>query len=129
MIPVGLKHHRQPSGPGHKLPDDEPGFVPFSGRAQRLPDEVVDNAKQRMLDIARRYQQQTTRKQNFAKLVENDKRRRRGGERGDVVALGKRKEPEPDMPRSVLRKAAPQEGSKSRQRLYGPGTQLFDIGM
>ena len=128
--PVSLKKpHTVPRGPGHRLGDDEPAFVPFSGRAQRLPDEVVINAKERMLDIARRHQQQTSRKQDFAKLVENERKQRRGGERGDVVALGKRKEPEPDMPRSMLRKAAPQGGTRSRQRLYGPGTQLFDIGM
>ena len=126
-VPVNLKPYRVPRGPGHKLGDGEPAFVPFSGRAQKLPDEVVDNARQRMMDIARRHQQESARKQDFTKLVENEKRQRRGGGRGDVVALGKRKEPEPET-RSMLRKAAPQGGTRSRQRLYGPGTQLFDIG-
>ena len=97
----------------------------WSGATRKLPDDVVNNARQRMIEIARRHQQQTTRKQDFAKLVENEKKHRRGGE---LVTLGKRKEPGPDMPRSMLRKAAPQEGPRSRQRVYGPGTQVFNIG-
>ncbi len=32
-----------------------PKFEPFSGQAQRLPDDVVDNARQRMVDIAREH--------------------------------------------------------------------------
>ena len=40
-----------PQGPGHQLPDE--GFVPFSGRAQRLPDDnnLRANAIQRMREI------------------------------------------------------------------------------
>ena len=122
---TSLKPYRVPRGVGHKLPD-QPGFEPFSGRAQRLPAEVVDAARQRMMDIARRAQQQTTRKQDFAKLVENEKKHRRGGARGDVVGAGKRKQPEPDEPPSMLRKAvtAPPRG---RQRIYDRDTQVFNI--
>jgi len=124
---VSLKPYRQPRGPGHKLPD-EPSFVPFSGRAQRLPDDdVVAAARQRMIDIARRATQQTTRKQDFARLVETEKKKRRGGAPGDVVALGKRKAAEPDMPRSMLRKPAPAESGRARQRIYGPATQVYNI--
>jgi hypothetical protein len=125
--PLTLKPYRQPRGPGRKLDDDAPRFVPFSGRAQRLPDEVVDAARQRMMDIARRHQQETTRRQNFEKLVENEKRARRGGARGDVVGPGKRKQPEPDEPRSMLRRAAEPEPRRARQRVYGPNTQVYSI--
>jgi hypothetical protein len=125
--PLTLKPYRQPRGPGRKLDDDEPRFVPFSGRAQKLPDEVVDTARQRMMDIARRHQQETTRKQNFERLVENERKARRGGARGDVVGPGKRKQPEPDEPRSMLRRAAEPEPRRARQRVYGPNTQVYSI--
>ena len=130
--PLTLKPYRQPRGPGRKLDDDKPGFQPFSGRAQRLPEDgpspaVVDAARQRMMDIARRHQQETTRKQDFQRLVENERRARRGGARGDVVGPGKRKQPEPDEPRSMLRRAAQPEPRRARQRLYGPGTEVYSI--
>ena len=84
-----------------------------------------------MIDIARRAEQETTRKQNFARKVEEEKRRRRGGAAGDVVPLGKRKEPEPDMPKSILRKPTPMSGNprerNTKQRMYGPRTQVFDM--
>ena len=105
-----LKPYRQPRGPGRKLDEDMARFVPFSGRAQRLPEDgpsaaVIDAARQRMVDIARRHQQESTRRQNFEALVQNERRARRGGTRGDVVGPGKRKAPEPDEPRSMLRRA------------------------
>ena len=129
--PLTLKPYRQPRGPGYKLGDDEPRFVPFSGRAQKLPEDgpsaaVVDAARQRMMDIARRHQQETTHRQNFQTLVENERRVRRGGARGDVVGPGKRKQPEPDE-RSMLRRAEA-EPRRARQRVYGPGTQVYNIG-
>ena len=129
--PMTLKPYRQPRGPGRKLDDDKPGFQPFSGRAQRLPEDgpsaaVVDAARQRMVEIARRHQQETTRRQNFEALVQNERRARRGGARGDVVPLGKRKAPEPDEPRTILRRAEA-EPRRARQRVYGPGTQLYNI--
>ena len=80
-----------------------------------------------MIDIARRHQQESTRRQNFEALVQNERRVRRGGARGDVVGPGKRKQPEPDEPRSMLRRAAEPEPRRARQRVYGPGTQVYNI--
>ena len=140
--PVSLKPYRQPRGYGHRLPDNPPPFVPFSGRAQRLPDEnnfsgraqrlpdennLRANAIQRMREIAERAQQHTTRKQNFEKRSQMEKKMRRGDAPGDVVALGKRKHPEPDLPLSILRKSLPPEPQRARQRLYGPRTQVFNM--
>ena len=62
---------------------------------------------------------------NFDKMVEQDKKTRRGGAPGDVVPLGKRKEPEPET-RSILRKSKP-EPQRARQRIYGPKTQIFNM--
>ena len=90
-----------------------------------------DAAKQKMLAIADRARQESTRKMHFPKLVENEKRRRRGGAMGDVVPLGKRKEREPDAPQSILRKPAPglnkEDRPTARQRMYGPRTQVFNM--
>ena len=87
-------------------------------------------ARKKMMAIADRASQESTKQQSFAKKVEVEKRKRRaerrGGAPGDVVPLGKRKQPEPDMPRSALRKAAPAQ-SNTRQRVYGPRTQVFDM--
>jgi hypothetical protein len=80
-----------------------------------------------MQDIHERASQKATNKMNFEKRVEDEKRRRRGGAGGDVVALGKRKSPEPEMPRSILRAPVVAEGPRSRQRLYGPRTQVFNL--
>ena len=99
--PVTLKPYRQPRGPGHKLPD-EPAFVPFSGRAQRLPEDnqgsstsgaahLRANAIQRMRELghqgeqARRGREMIDRRNDLGRAI------RRGGARGDVVPLGKRK--------------------------------------
>ncbi len=140
--PVSLKPYRQPRGYGHRLPDNPPPFVPFTGRGQRLPDEnnfsgraqrlpdennLRANAIQRMREIAERAQQHTTRKQNFEKRSQMEKRKKRGDAPGDVVALGKRKHPEPDLPLSILRKSLPSEPQRARQRLYGPRTQVFNM--
>ena len=85
-----------------------------------------DIAMKKMMAIADRASQETTKQQSFARKVELDKRKKRGGAPGDVVPLGKRKEPEPDLPRSMLRKPAPAR-SNTRQRVYGPKTQVFDM--
>jgi len=85
-------------------------------------------AKKRMLELAERMRQDSTRRQNFEKLVENAKKLRRGGAPGgDVVPLGKRKEPEPTMPRSILRKPIAEQAPRTKPRLYGPRTEVFDI--
>ena len=93
-------------------------------------DSIRDAAKQKMLAIADRKRQESTRKTDFQKLVENEKKRRRGGAPGDVVEPGKRtfSQRDPDMPRSILRKPAPVEGpARKRQMLYGPRTQVFNM--
>ena len=116
--------------------DDGDGLSPISGvmhlrGSSNFSHAAVEAAKQRMIEIARRAVQQTTRKQNFDKRVEVEKKKRRaerrGGGYGDVVALGKRKAPEPDLPLTMLRKAAPPEPRRARQRIYGPATQVFSM--
>ena len=139
--PVSLKP-RQPRGDTPRLPGNPPFLVPFSGRAhrlpiennfsarpQRLPDEnnLRANAIKRMKEIADRVQQHTTRKQDFEKRSQMEKKMRRGGAPGDVVPLGKRKQPESDAPQSILRKSLPPEPQRARQRLYGPRTQVFNM--
>ena len=82
-----------------------------------------------MVAIADRAGQESTKHQNFAKKVEAEKKKKRGGAPGDVVPLGKRKQPEPDVvPPSILRKQ-PAARSNTKQRIYGPRTQVFDIGV
>ena len=88
--------------------------------------DVVAKAKERMMDIARRASQTTTKKQDFLRRIEEAKKKRRGGATGDVSSLRKRKGLDDDVPRSILRKAAPQEG-RARQRIYGPKTEVFDM--
>ena len=85
-----------------------------------------DIAIKKMVAIADRASQETTKQQSFARKVEIEKKKKRGGAPGDVVQLGKRKEPEPDLPRSILRKPAP-ASANTRQRVYGPRTQVFDM--
>jgi hypothetical protein len=121
--PVGLKAYRVPRGMGHRLdgPKD-----PFGGSAQRLPPDVVDNARARMLEIAKRANATSTSRRNFDTLKANERKQRRGGAQGDVVAAGKRKQPEADAPLSILRKSK-STVPNSRQRLYGPKTQVFDL--
>jgi hypothetical protein len=80
-----------------------------------------------MMDIAKRAQQASTSKRDFEQLRANEKKHRRGGAPGDVVALGKRKAPEPDSQPSMLRKAKGAPAASSRQRIYGPKTQVFDL--
>ena len=49
---------------------------------------------------------------------------------GDVVPAGKRKEREPDIPLSILRKPAPTSAAgpaTTKQRMYGPRTQVFNM--
>ncbi len=95
-VPLSLKPYRIPRGPGHRLPEEQPSFVPFSGRAQRLPDEnpssnLRANALQRMQELghqnnqAKRGREMLDRKNDLGRAI------RRGGERGDVTGLGKRK--------------------------------------
>ena len=127
-IPGGRRPSTAPPAPTDLTPISGlmtlplPKAVPAqSGGAQRAA------AVQRMKDIHDRASQKATKRMDFERRVEEEKRRRRGGERGDVVALGKRKSPEPEMPRSILRRPATAEEPRSRQRLYGPRTQVFNM--
>ena len=90
------------------------------------PSSLRDIAIKKMLAIADRASQETTKQQSFAKKVEVEKKKRRGGAPGDVVPIGKRKEREPDPPLGILRKPTPAQ-SNTRQRIYGPRTQVFDM--
>ena len=90
------------------------------------PTVIREAAVKHMTAIGHRANHETVKQQNFAKRVEAEKKKRRGGAPGDVVPLGKRKEPEPDMPTSTVRK--PRPASNKRQRIYGAQTQVFDIG-
>jgi len=83
-----------------------------------------------MLEIADRATQATTRRQNFEQLVENERRRRRGGAPGDVVPLGKRKGVDPDTSRSILRKPGAQvtQPDRRRPRIYHQRTQTYHYG-
>ena len=112
-------------GPGRKLYDDDPDKF-FKGKAQRLPDGpsgglagVREQAIQRMVDIARRAEQQTTRNQNFQRLAENQRRMRRGGAPGDVAALGKRKR-EPSPPPVNTLRPSPKVAVRRMQGGYRP---------
>ena len=60
-------------------------------------------------------------------MVENEKRKNRGGD--DFVSLGKRKQPEPNIPLSILRKPQrPEPTNKNKKQMrYGPRTQVFNI--
>ena len=73
-------------------------------------------ARQRMIDIARRAEQSTTKRQNFQQLVANEKRLRRGGRIGDVEGPGKRKNVNPDT-----------QASRRRPRIYDRSTRTYDI--
>ncbi len=64
----------------------------------------------------------------FARQVAEEAKRRRGGAPGDVVPLGKRKQPEPNMPRSILRKrAAPPNPQRQRTGNASSTPQLFTL--
>ena len=92
-VPVSLKPYRQPRGPGHQLPDEPPSFVPFSGRAQRLPDEnnLRANAIQRMRELGHQGMQARRGRDMVDRMRDLGQAIRRGGARGDVVGPGKRK--------------------------------------
>ena len=64
----------------------------------------------------------------FARQVAEEAKRRRGGAPGDVVPLGKRKQPEPNMPRSILRKrAAPPNPQRQRTGDASSTPQRFTL--
>ena len=94
-VPVSLKPYRVPRGPGHQLPDEPPSFVPFSGRAQRLPEDqggnLRANAIQRMRELGHQGEQRRRGREMVDRMGDLGRAIRRGGARGDVVPLGKRK--------------------------------------
>ena len=79
-------------GQGHQLPHDTP-FIPFSGRAQRLPDEhgLRANAIQRMRELGHRGMQRRRAGEMIDRMDDLGRAVRRGGQQGDVVGPGKRK--------------------------------------
>jgi hypothetical protein len=97
--PVTLKPYRQPRGPGHKLPDEPPAFVPFSGQAQRLPDEhnLRANAVQRMREVHEQGMQRRRGREMVDRMSDLGRAIRRGGARGDIVGPGKRKREEEEF--------------------------------
>ena len=96
-----------PRGRGYRLPPDQPGnesrernngsgFVPFTGRAQRLPDDnpgsnLRANAIQRMRELGHQGEQARRGREMVDRMGDLGRALRRGGARGDVVPLGKRK--------------------------------------
>ena len=132
VVPRGsVKKERPASQPTPRGPTERTGSAKQLKTKFEQP-KVVEQSSIRaaaikhMVAIADRANQETTKHRDFAKRVVAEKKKRRGGAPGDVVQTGvKRKEFEPDMPRSILRKS--QQTSNSRQRVYGPNTKVFDI--
>ena len=121
-------------GLGKRWVPDAPGFAPFQGRAQRLPEDrprpsqaVAAAAADRMQDVLERKRGGGGRE--FARQVAEEAKRRRGGAPGDVVPLGKRKQPEPNMPRSILRKRGAPPTQRQRTGTVSSTPQLFNIGV
>jgi hypothetical protein len=120
--PVSLKPYRVPRGPGHQLPDEPPSFVPFSGRAQRLPEDnqgsnLRANAMQRMRELGHQGEQARRGREMVDRMGDLGRAIRRGGARGDVVGPGKRK------------REAEVFAPNPRQRIgdRAPGPQQFSI--
>lgn len=81
-VPVSLKPYRVPRGSGHQLPDEPPRFVPFSGQAQRLPEDsqggnLRANAIQRMRALGHQSEQRRRGRDMVDRM--NDGRRALGG--------------------------------------------------
>ena len=85
-------------GQGNKLPPqrDEPRFTPFTGQAQRLPPQGGENnlranAMQRMRELGHQSEQRRRGREMLDRQADLGRALRRGGARGDVQDLGKRK--------------------------------------
>ncbi len=147
--PVGIsgKGPRVPrfAGTGHRLPEGDgfrgpsatlgqlgaigkhspptiisrPGYEPFSGRAQRLPDEhgLRANAIQRMRELGHQGMQKRRASEMLDRKDDMGRALRRGGARGDVVGLGKRKRDAEEF--------APNPRQRKGDRPVGP--QRFSI--
>ncbi len=87
---------------------------------------VAAAAADRMQDILERKRGGGGRE--FARQVAEEAKRRRGGAPGDVVPLGKRKEREPDLPLSILRKPPPvAQNARRRTGNVSSTPQLFTL--
>ena len=99
--PKGIKIPKTERFPGqaYRLPD-EPGFIPFSGQAQRLPAEntLRANAIQRMRELGHQGMQARRGREMVDRMGDLGRALRRGGQRGDVVVAGKRKREEEFTP-------------------------------
>lgn len=93
--PITLRPYRQPRGRGYKLDDEEPRFVPFTGRPQKLPEDDGGNLRANAIQRMREVHEQGMHRRRAREMIDrmNDLGRaiRRGGAQGDVVAPGKRK--------------------------------------
>ena len=120
--PVTLKPYRQPRRPGYKLDDEAPRFVPFSGQAQRLPEEnggsnLRANAIQRMREIGHQSAQRRRGREMLDRQADLGRALRRGGAMGNVVGPGKRKRDENEF----------QPNPRRRMGDRPPGPQMFSI--
>ena len=107
-------------GQGNTLPD-EPRFTPFIGQSQRLPGEnnLRANAIQRMRELGHQDEQQRRGREMVDRQADLGRALRRGGARGDVVPLGKRKREDEFAPNA--RPAMRRMGDRP------PGPQQFTI--
>ena len=109
----------RPPSPGPTRPPVavKPKIVKASKKVESP--SLRDSATKKMRAILERATQQTT-QQSFAKRVEVQRKTKRAG------VLGKRDEPEPDQPRSIVR-APPPATSAKRRMLYPSRTEVFNM--
>jgi len=117
-------------GPGQKARDFVPAWgksaigmgnvTPFSGRAQRLPEEhgLRAAAISRMRELHEHAMQTQRRHDALDHRQDMARRQRRGGQPGDVVPLGKRKRDD----------AGPGFNPRPRLGARPTGAQQFNIG-
>ena len=127
----GAKKPKYPRFPGEGRKLDKFGTVPFSGRAQRLPENGGDGRDTRNLDLREKAMQrmrelghqhaQTERKSEMLDR-QNDLRRavRRGGARGDVGVIGEKRKRSQD--------ANPTFAPRRRTGARPEGPQRFTLG-
>jgi len=113
----------RPPSPGPTRPPVavKPKIVKVSKKVE--PASLKDAAMKKMRAILERATQQPA-QQSFAKRVEVEKKKKRSGA---LVQLGKRDQPEPDIPRTMLRAPAPQQASAKRRMLYPSRTEVFNM--
>ena len=89
-------------------PEEFTGFRPFSGTPQKLDPELHRLAVQKMADIGYMKMQQSRKREMLDRQDDLRRAIRRGGQRGDVVPLGRRKrETNPLVENKPNRRARP----------------------